>query len=179
MQAVAEELEQCLAELPPADNRELMDGLDLVSEHATSTMQGSRYHQQTMGGTYGDTIVSVPAHSSIPRPAATPAAKRSRLLIYACGLTGLGVLGLVLAMPYLGLLGGSGGEALLVVKVEGGPADVLVDNELRGRAGEAGQPPLQLKVKSGPLLVQVKRDGFEPFEKKVEAAEGKPTEVAA
>src|SRR5207248_3996525 len=47
------------------------------------------------------------------------------------------------------------------------------------RAGERAGTPLELKVKSGSLLVQVERDGFTPYEQRVEAKAGEPVRLAA
>jgi len=178
MHAVATELEQCLHELPPADTSVLIDGLDLV-DHDRQTLAGSRYGQQTMAGTFGDTLITDPGRRSPLFKHAPPTEPRT--MLYAgliASATALALLALaVLWWRSAGVVFRPTADATLLVSVDEGPAAVLVDGKERGAAGKPADNPLALKVQPGKLLVQVQREGFEPFEERVEVATGQPARV--
>jgi serine/threonine protein kinase/Leucine-rich repeat (LRR) protein len=179
MHAVAEELEQCLRDLPPADSKLLFDGLDLAADQRSMAPSGSRYGQQTMAGSFGDTVLSDPARRSpLFKPEPTT---RSPTALYA-GLAGAAALALLVAAGAWWRFSQSAvpvaADGLLLVTVDKGPAEVLVDGQSRGTAGSADNP-LELKVKPGVLQVLVQREGFAPFAERVEVSGGERAQVAA
>jgi tRNA A-37 threonylcarbamoyl transferase component Bud32/Leucine-rich repeat (LRR) protein len=100
MQEVALELEQCLPELPAADSSALLDGLDLVAEHGAATVGSSRYGQQTIAGGLGDTILTQFGRRSV-NVLLGPQQRKSRRIIYACGIGGALVMAGLFAAPFV------------------------------------------------------------------------------
>ena len=174
MPEVVAELEQCLPELPAADTSILLDGLEQVVDHGLATIGSSRYGQPTIAGGLGDTILTDFGRRSLNSLLAPP--RKSRRIVYACGVGGALVLAILLAAPFL-LRSKSGGA--VVVTVDGGRADVIVNGESRGTVGEPAGESLQLPVKPGKVTVEVTREGFEPYKQNIDVQAGKPAQVAA
>lgn len=173
MQAVAEALEQCLAGLPPADPSLPIPGLDRLACGAGSASGHSQYGQATAVAAAGDTVVA--------RPAAPDRGRSRRKVWVALAVCLAALVSGWLLSSYLGLWAGWGNEARrmgeLVVTVEDGPADVRIDGEPRGSVAGAGRP-LVLSLPPGGVLVRVERQGFLPFEQRVELAAGEQRHVA-
>lgn len=177
MHDVADELDRCVADLPAADSNMLLDGMDLVSEHGASTLYGSNYGQATMHN-LGDTVVSDAGSSSVQGPAEW---LNTRRLMYLTGIAAAVALAVAVAGTPFWLNFGNNtpppaAEGKLIITVEGEPADVLVDREMRGMTTSGA--PLELKVKPGSVLVQVRRPGYEPYERAVAVRADEPARLA-
>ena len=94
------------------------------------------------------------------------------------GLIGLVAVAAIAAMPFfrgppkvnVPVIGpGAPGQPLLVIKADQGPAEVYVNGQLMGRLEKPDQP-LELSVDPGSYFVQVKGEGFKPFEQQVKVA---------
>jgi Leucine-rich repeat (LRR) protein len=65
------------------------------------------------------------------------------------------------------------------VEVTDGPAEVFVNGRWMGRAGDNAGRALEIKVPAGEQLVQVKRDGHQLLEQRIDARAGEAVKVAA
>ncbi len=171
MHDVVEELESCAEELPPVESHLLLDGLDAILEHGASTLYGSNYGQATMHN-LGDTVVSDAGRRSAR---AAPPEKKPRLVRYAAGLGAAVLLVSLIAAPLLMKWNGPPpvppADGTLIVTVAGEPAEVYVDRRRLGLTRGGGEP-LELKVAPGRLDLQVKREGYEPHEQRVQVNGG-------
>ena len=177
MHDVAEELERCIDDLPTADSSMLLDGMDLVSEHGASTLYGSNYGQATMHN-LGDTVISDAGGASVKRSAQPP---RLRRMLYFAGLAAALVLAVVvIGTPFWLNFGDTPppkpADGTLIITLDGEPAVVLVDGERRGMT-PGDSRPLELTVKPGSLLVQVRRTGYETYEQTVAVRADEPARV--
>ena len=179
MHDVAEELERCVPDLPTADSALLLDGMDLVTEHGASTLYGSNYGQATMHN-LGDTLVSK-AGRPVTKPSG-PASPQSRTWLYAGGLAVTALVAAVIAAPFFmnkpEPAPQPADKSTLFVRVDGEPAEVHVDGVLLGRTTGNGQE-LQLNVEPGERTVQIRRSGFEDYERRVKVGADEPFRLAA
>jgi len=175
MQAVAEALEQCLANLPPTDPGLPIPGLDRLASGTASASGLSQYHQPTVVAAASDTVVARPA------PALAGPLHRKGVWLALAGCVAALVGGWLLA-PHASFWASPGAGkdapvAELVVLVEDGPAEVLVNGQRRGTAAGADRP-LVLSLPPGVVLVRIAREGFVPLERRVELAAGEQQRVA-
>ena len=185
MAEIVVELERCAAEFPAGEAELLVGNIALASDHTGSTLDGSKLVHATHRDV-GQTVAGSQAAPSLPvvPPARPP---RSRLIVYACGLLGAGVLAVLMVLPFVNRDGLklpappvlAPVDATLVVEVSDGPAEVFVNGRWMGRAGDNAGRDLEIKVPAGEQLVQVKRDGYRMHEQRIEARSGEPVKVAA
>lgn len=170
------ELEACQAELPAGTDDLSLDGIEIRPNDPSSTLHGSKAVRGTlMEG--GDTLMSAARIAALAGRGPTRAQSRGRWVALAIGAVGLAAIAAFAFLPRF-LNPRPAAESLLIVAASQGPADVFVDGKFQGQVKSA-ERPLSLRLPPGERLVEVRRDGYQPFSAQVQARVDRAVSVVA
>lgn len=178
MLEVAQQLEACLADMPEGQQEISLVGLSLPAYDSPSTFGNTSIGRRTIVEGHNETIIGSDTVRTLQKEQGEtdpPSTSGNWIAIGGVALS----IAAVLFAAYFFLAGGSGAaDAVLVLQVDQGAAEVVIDGKEKQLAPSTPSQPLELKLTPGEHRVVIRKNGFTPQERTVDLRRDQPTRLS-